>query len=161
MVPIIRLLQIHQRLCGIFACPVDIPFANLIAVSDLLQLPPIRQPFVIMPFKNKFLNMCHPWKQSSCCELSECMRQQDDTQLIDLLNSIRIGSTNDDHIKLLESRSVKNLTIPDDAVYLFAENAPKEEVNQQKLALLPSLEITIIAHDKLPTHVSEDKIDKV
>ncbi|XP_057310673.1 uncharacterized protein LOC130648634 [Hydractinia symbiolongicarpus] len=162
MVSNIRLLQIHQRLCEIFACPVHIPFANLsvIVVGDLLQLPPIRQPFVFMPFKNEFLNLCHPWKQFSCCELNECMRQQGDTKLIDLLNSIRIGSTDDDHIELLKSRSVENLAIPDDAVYLFAENAPKDEVNQQKLDLLPSLEITIIAHDKLPNHVSEDRIDR-
>ena len=161
MVANVRLHQIHQRLCAIFGCPSDIPFANLtvIVVGDLLQLPPIRQPFVFSPFKNDFMNLCHPWHEFECCELVEVMRQQGDVSFIDLLNNVRQGFLNSADLSLLNTR--RNLVnIPEDAVYIYAENSLKDELNEQKLKLLNSSEILVYAEDTLPSDVCESKIQK-
>ena len=50
-------------------------------------------------------------------ELTESMRQIDDSQFFDILNRIRIGSPNEDDIKILKSRLIetKNDLIEDTA----------------------------------------------
>ena len=161
MVANVRLHQIHQRLCEIFGCPSELPFANItvIVVGDLLQLPPIRQPFVFSPFKNDFMNICHPWHKFECCELVEVMRQQGDMPFINLLNNVRQGSLSSADISLLNSR--RNFAnIPNDSVYIYAENYLKDELNEEKLKLLNSSEVLVYAEDTLPSDVCESKIQK-
>ena len=162
MISNVRLMQIHRRLCEIFGCGPDVKFANLslIVVGDLLQLPPIRQQSVFSPFKNEFLNICHPWFWFKCCELTECMRQQGDIEFISLLNSVREGKLSSHHISLLQTRSALTNEVPEDAIYIFATNAQKDVKNHEKLLAVTQPEITLCSTDKIPPNISESQVQK-
>ena len=164
MISNFRLLHIHLRLCEIFGCQSDKRFANLsiVVVGDLLQLPPIKQRQVFSLFDNEFLNICHPWYWFKCCELTECMRQQDDQQFINLLNAVRVGVLSDEHIDLLKTRMKDENEIPANAVYIFATNAQKDDKNAEKLAALTEYpEITLSAADEIPKNISDSQVEKV
>ena len=97
MVSNILLLYIHQRLCEIFGCSTNIPFAgkSFIAVGVFYQLPPIMARPVFEQFKDPMLNVIHQWKSFQLCELTEVMRQRGDVRCIDLLNNVRVGMITD------------------------------------------------------------------
>ena len=61
------------------------------------------------------------------------MRQPGDLVFIDLLNNIRVGATSEIDIALISSRSFakSNLSLPVDAIYLFAENSLKDNFNNE------------------------------
>ena len=54
----------------------------------------------------------------------------------------------------------KPINIPDDSVYIYAENYLKDELNEEKLNLLNSSEVVVYADDTLPSDVCESKIQK-
>ena len=87
-------------------------------------------------------------KEFTCFELTETMRQQGDSVFISLLNNIRIGKVSPDDINLLKSCKLDKGMYPSDAIYIFAENKLKDEVNDIKLRELQHVEIIIPAIDK-------------
>ena len=99
------MLHIHQRLKEIFSTTSSQLFADIsiIAVGDLLQLPPIRKRFVFDIYKNDSYNLCYPWKRFKMIELTKIMRQKDDHAFIAILNRIRTSSQTEDDITLLQS----------------------------------------------------------
>ena len=94
MVSNLQLLYIHLRLVEIFGCSDNIPFAGItvVACGDLLQLPPVQQRAVYAEYPDVWQNLFHLWKLFKIAELVEVMRQKEDSQLIDLLNKVRMNS---------------------------------------------------------------------
>ena len=99
------LLNVHKRLCEIFECSEANPFAGkmVLLLGDLLQLPPVKAQQVFAPLSSLFGAMCHLWKKTLMCELTEVMRQQGDKEFITLLNSLRIGNLSDDYARMYNS----------------------------------------------------------
>ena len=82
------LLHIHQRLKEIFGTSSTKLFAgiSMIAVGDLYQLPPIKKKAVFDSCEIEFHNLCHPRSVLTMIELTEIMRQKNDTAFTELLN---------------------------------------------------------------------------
>jgi ATP-dependent exoDNAse (exonuclease V) alpha subunit len=52
----------------------------------------------------------HLWRLFSLVELTENMRQQGDTRFADLLNALRVGKLNAQHLELLKTKMLKEAT---------------------------------------------------
>ena len=131
------LLHIHQRLKEIFGTTRSLLFAGItiIVVGDLYQLPPIHKRFVFDCYKNDSYNLCHPWKVLKMIELDKITRQKNDQAFVQLLKRIRTGSQTEDDIKIIQSTSLSpsETNYPSDALHIWAENAPVDEHNKNKL----------------------------
>ena len=93
MVSNLQLLYIHLRLVEIFDCSDNIPFAGItvVACDDLLKLPPVQQRAFYAEYRDVWQNLLNLWKHFKIAKLVEVMRQKGDSQLIDLLNKVRIA----------------------------------------------------------------------
>jgi len=122
------LLYIHQRLVDIFGYIENssIPFAGMIFVGDLYQLPPVLQKPIYADYYDEIFNIHHLWRTFKFCELSEVMRQKEDSSFIDLLNNVRIGNLNENDVDVLNSRVINKTdgNYPVNALHVFAENEP-------------------------------------
>ncbi|XP_066911584.1 uncharacterized protein [Clytia hemisphaerica] len=162
MVSKYRLLHIHQRLCNIFECTENVPFAgiSIITCGDFYQLPPIKGGTIFSLFPDALLNIDHCWRHFKIAELTEVMRQRGDQVFIDILNNIRIGVVDENNIDILKERIVNkdHPEYPKDAVHLWAENQPVHDHNMLKLSELPGEEVKVDSIDKFPDKISpEDK----
>ena len=68
-------------------------------------------------------------------ELDKIMRQKNDQAFVQLLKRIRTGSQTEDDIKIIQSTSLfpSETNYPSDALHIWAENAPVDEHNKNKL----------------------------
>ena len=153
MVSNLQLLYIHLRLVEIFGFSDNIPFAGITVVAcvDLLQLPPVHQRAVYAEYHDVFQNLFHFWKLFKISELVEVMRQIGDSQLIDLLNKVRIASINEDDEQLLKARFIVSTDInyPSEALHIFAENKSAHSHNLDMLTRNESIQHCIQAIDEL------------
>ena len=159
------LLHIHQRLCEIFGCTTDNPFAgiSIITCGDFYQLPPIQQKPVYANFNDSMLNILHCWRNFKIAELTEVMRQRGDQVFIDLLNNIRIGVLTEQDQETLMSRFIEKTdpNYPTEAIHIWAENALVNEHNKRKLQELPGNSYEVLAIDKLPDNITDAVLEKV
>ncbi|KAL9977715.1 hypothetical protein ACROYT_G015152 [Oculina patagonica] len=160
------LLHIHQRLKEIFGTLTSNMFAgiSIIAVGDLLQLPPIKQKPIFCPYTNDIYNLSHPWHEFKMVELDEIMRQKDDQPFIELLNRFRLAKHTQADICTIQSRAVdlndKN-SYPANELHVWAENNPATQYNNQRLKeILMPLHL-LQAIDQYPENVSIHQIQQV
>ena len=68
-------------------------------------------------------------------ELTEIMRQKNDTAFTELLNRIRTASHTEDDIKVIQSRCItpSDPNYPINALHIWADNSPVDEHNKKKL----------------------------
>ena len=134
MVSNITLTHIHQRLCEIFVCNLNEPFAKktVLVVGDLLQLPPVKAQYVFIRPPGPFGNLFSLRSLFKMCELTEVMRQTGDAEFINLLNNVRIGKPTEADFQLLESRYANIESIDQNTILLFAENSIKHDYNHQQ-----------------------------
>ena len=158
------LLHIHQRLKDIFGTTSSLLFAgiSIIVVGDLCQLPPIRKRFIFDSYKNEIYNLCHPWMLFKMIELIQIMRQKNYQAFIELLNRVRTVTQTED-MKIIQSRSISpdDPSYPSDALHIWAENAPVNEHNKNKLEELSGSLFILKAKDQYPTNVRKQDIDRV
>ena len=157
MVSNMGLLHIHQRLKEIFATPNSELFAGIsvLVVGDFFQLPPIRSSTVFTDYKNGAFNLYHPWHTFKMAELTQIMRQKDDLAFTPLLNRVCTASHTDDDIRCLQSKTITpgDQNYPSDALHIFAENAPVNEYNINRLEQIMSQQYVLKASDQIPPHV--------
>ena len=165
MVSNIGLLHIHQRLKEIFVTPSTELFSgiSILAVGDFFQLPPIRSATAFSNYKNDAFNLYHPWHVFKMAELTQIMRQKDDIYFTQLLNRVRTASHTDDDITCIQSRVITadDENYPSDALHIFAENAPVDEYNIDRLEKIPSPHYILKAVDQFPPHVRKQDIERV
>jgi hypothetical protein len=165
MVSNVGLLHIHQRLKEIFATPSSELFAgiSILAVGDFYQLPPIRSATTFSNYKNDSFNLCHPLHVFKMTELEQIMRQKDDLAFTQLLNRVRTASHTDDDLRCIQSRAITpgDENYPSDALHIFAENAPVNEYNIDRLEQIQSPQYILKALDQFPPHVRKQDIEKV
>ena len=149
MLSSLLLHKIHFTLQQIFEN--DEPFGNIsiLAVGDLLQLPPVAATSVFGPISMKrgFHSLISSvWQNHFLLhELTEIVRQQEDPEFACILSRIRTGDyTNEDGkaFKMLES----NDTLPDDCLSLFCLNVQAEMYNMKQLEKISSRMYVIEAY---------------
>ena len=132
-------------------------FADLsvMAVTDLLQLPPVRGKPIFSQFSDKdsikHLLGLQLWHLFKYAELTEVVRQNDKL-FIDLLNNAGIGNNDDDVENLLDARFIREADekYPKVALHMYAENEPAMKRNEAVLNELPGELYIIKANDKIP-----------
>ena len=82
------LFYVHLRFSEIFGSVNNEPFAGItvITVGNFFQLPPVGGKPVYATYKNTWQNFESLWKHFKIFELTEVMRQRENSQPIDLLN---------------------------------------------------------------------------
>ncbi|KAF9409708.1 hypothetical protein HW555_010998, partial [Spodoptera exigua] len=76
---------------------------NILLFGDIFQLPPVKGHWCFLQ-PSWFSAEINLWHQFSFCELTINMRQRDDTEFIELLNSLRIGELTTVQLELLCER---------------------------------------------------------
>ena len=144
------LLTIHRRLCDIMDS--DEPFGGLsiLAVGDMMQLPPAAQsPVFALPSDDLaalYGSLCG--NHFKLVELQEVMRQKGDLLFAELLNRVRVGEQTCEDLQVLCSRQTTETGEDFHAalhIYLF-----NRDVNSHNIGLLqdlPGPHITIAAQD--------------
>ena len=96
-------------------------------------------------------------------ELTQIMRQKDDLAFTQLLNRVRTASHTDDDIRCIQSRTITpdDENYPSDALHIFAENAPVDEYNIDRLQQIQSPQYVLEALDQFPPHVRKQDIERV
>ncbi|XP_060596137.1 uncharacterized protein LOC132750210 [Ruditapes philippinarum] len=131
------LLTIHRRLCDIMGN--DKPFGgvSILAVGDLLQLPPVLKKSVYSVPSDKMAAIYGSlWTTYfQIIELTEIQRQKNDVVFAQLLNRVRIGEHTDEDMKLLQSKivSVSSEHYPLFSTHMFISNSLKNDHNLQML----------------------------
>ena len=97
-------------------------------------------------------------------ELTEIMRQKDDSCFAELLNRLRTGTLCDNDLEILKSRvqvlTSDNPNYPWETQHVFAENSPVNDHSNMMLERLQTQPVKLVAIDKLPSHVPSSVIDK-
>ena len=80
------------------------------------------------------------WCNFKVAELTEVMRQREDTTLIDLLSKIKIGYIDDSVESILKKKFIDQNypNYPDDILHIFAENALARNHNETMMQNLDS-----------------------
>ena len=99
---------VHLRLNEILGSVNNEPFVGItvITVGDFFQLPPVGGKPVYATYKNTWENVESSRKHFKIFELTEVMRQREDSQLIDLLNHVRVADIKPTDIELLVIKKV-------------------------------------------------------
>jgi hypothetical protein len=164
MVSNMGLLHIRQRLKEISVTSNSELFAgiSLLTFGDFFQLPPIRSATAFSNYKNDAFNLYHPWHAFKMVELTQIMRQKDDIPFTQTLNRLRTASHTDDDIKCIQSRAIttSDENYPLDALHIFAENAPADENNINRLEQIHSPEYILKALDQFPPNVRKQDIER-
>ena len=145
----------------IFGCPNNTPFAGLsiIVVGDFLQLPQV--PFHVR-YNDSWQNLVSLWNLFEIVELPKVIRQRGDGNFIDLLNHVRIAELNNTDVSLLRSKFIKpNDKYPQDALHIFAENAPAHMLNITMLSSIENQLHKIDVKDRIPKNISSTKIESI
>ena len=148
------LYQIHMRLQEIKQSNSDFGGVSVILGGDLMQLRPVRAPWIFEPPKGVAFQLFHTayplWEQFQAVELITNHRQGADKTYGDLLNRIRFGQQTQEDLKVLHSRLTTNF--PPNAVYIYGKKAPVNEQNNSELELLPGECFTLEAYHMHPSY---------
>ena len=145
------LLSIHRRLCDVMGNQDPFGGVSVLAVGDLLQLPPVgRFPIFDPPTDEMAALYGSLWKNHfEMIELTEIVRQKNDENFASLLNRVRIGKQTTEDIEILKQReiSINSPDYPKLAPHIFAFNADKDKHNTEILDTLPDPVYTFKARD--------------
>lgn len=110
--------HIHHRLCSIANSTTPFGNYNIICFGDFFQLRPVRGHYL---FTEPTL-----WHLFTPYFLQANMRQQNDSNLIEVLNAIRLGHVYPHHLQLLLERHISNFPDVDLSAYLHIFPTIKE-----------------------------------
>ena len=135
-----QLLTIHRRLCDIMGNEDPFGGVSVLAVGDLLQLPPVGKfPIFDLPTDETAALYGSLWQNHfQMIELTDIVRQKKDQNFASLLNRVRIGKQTLEDIEILKQREIKNSSpdYPKLAPHIFALNADKDKHNKEILHTL-------------------------
>ena len=91
------------------------------------------------------------------------MRQRGDFEFVSLLNKIREAEIDDNVENTLKSRFLKETSLPQHVVHMFAENKPAKEHNETQLNTFDTQLILTDAIDEIPkdTVLSQSQVDAI
>ena len=128
---------------------------SVMAVTDLLQLPPVTWKLIFSQFSDKGciknLLCLQLWHLFKYVEITEDLRKNDKL-FINLLNQVQVGIIDDDVDNLLKARFTHDYdeNYLSDALHMYAENEPALKRNKAVLNELPGELYIIKAKDKIP-----------
>ncbi|GFQ85517.1 ATP-dependent DNA helicase PIF1 [Trichonephila clavata] len=165
MVPYEMLCMLDSRLKQLKNNELLFGGINICVFGDLMQLPPVRGNQVFDQ-PSRFIPATHLWRSFSLIELTENMRQQGSTTFKDLLNALRIGELQSEHLAILMNRLNKEPTgefVIEKALRIYPTNQQVYNHNKTVLEHFRARGVTInkiIAQDSLVDSTQKnDNID--
>jgi hypothetical protein len=151
MVSAALLRKVHLTLQDIFENEEPFGSVSVLAVGDLLQLPPVAAQPVYSNISKQSAGyqslVCSLWQKHFLLhELVEIMRQREDPEFASLLSRLRIGKHNSADFAELKALENNN-SLPDDCLSIFCLNRQADEYNELQLKKLKSKIYTIVAQD--------------
>ena len=102
---------------------------NVLVFGDLMQLPPVRvSPVFDQPAE--YRGEPNLWRLFGFVELTTIMRQQNDSEFVDILNNLRVGSSTQQQLEVLNSRKIEQIDESgefDETVRVFPTKKQVEE----------------------------------
>ena len=150
------LYHIHRRLEEITGhtghTGQNVTFGNvtIIAVGDLYQLPPVCRNFVFDHPNDSYAHLADPlWYEFKLAELTQVMRQKDDSKFAELLNRVRTATCSEQDIATLKSREIEpdSLNYPHSSLHVYSINKLVDKHNQKMLKKITEEVYTIKAID--------------
>lgn len=142
MVPYSTLRNIHLLLQELKQNILMYGGINLLVFGYLMQLPPVsatRAGAYCFQQPENFAAEAHLWRIFSFCELSQNMRQANENNFVDLLNSIRVEKLTIEQLAILDARRIINDNNEhDEIVHIFPTLKLVDEYNtkmSERLAL--------------------------
>ncbi|EDS27530.1 conserved hypothetical protein [Culex quinquefasciatus] len=162
MVGSTTLSRIDTRLRQILGVDKSFGGISVILLGDFQQLPPVKDSLIFTTPKHSMLRMdlSSLWNEFFIYELTEVMRQKNDLKFVHALNNFARGEMNDDDIRLIKTREVKEIEVPDKAMRLYYANVDVENYNNMKIAASKEAEITCNAVDKIKSRLNPKQIEK-
>ena len=156
---------------------------SVLILGDLLQLPPVKDRAIYLNDKSAYGNFTgtvNPlWAMFTIFELTEIMRQQTtvvspsfSTFWASMASRVSTCSTRSEggtkanpspmrQIAMLNSRIMKEDSIPEDATFLYYTNKNVDSMNAERILKCPSPLVKSFAHDELRKKgVRQDEIDE-
>ena len=156
------LIFLYQRLQEVKCNQEPFGGVHIILVGDLFQLRPVGDGWIFSNVTSNYASLAPNLWQShfTMFELTEIMRQKDDSQFAELLNRIREGKHTSDDINLLQSRSI-SFDSPGyqqlkNELHLFPCNAEVDAHNRNVYNGMTSIKSEIKCAD---TVLGEDSLD--
>ena len=151
------LLQVHKRLQQIKGVLPENTFGgvNILAVGDLYQLSPVCQSpaFSVVndSYSNLYRSVCLWVDEFQMMELTEIMRQKNDSKFCELLCRVRTATHTEQDIDMLRSREISPDTssYPTDALHVYRLNVDVDDHNKNMLNAFapPSQQYCIKAYE--------------
>lgn len=132
------LRSIHLRLQELKNCQDIFGGINILVFGDIMQLSPVKgswcfkQPII-------FQGEPHLWHYFRLCELQTNVRQQNDSQFIDILNNLRVGELSMEQYEILLERSRVPMTgdfADGEAVRIFPTVRQVNDYNDKMVDLM-------------------------
>jgi len=145
--------RIDTRLRQIMGRPESFGRVAVLVVGDLHHLVPVMDSPVWKAPKTNELSIFNDrnplWEEFSFYELSEIMRQKGEADFIRTLNNIANNTMTEEDYHLLETRIVdpKTQPVPEEAIWLYPENALVNAFNERKIRELNVDAFTSVAQD--------------
>ncbi|XP_050516284.1 ATP-dependent DNA helicase PIF1-like [Diabrotica virgifera virgifera] len=138
---------------------------SILAVGDLNHLPPVMdKPIYKAPKINQLSELLDTnplWNEFYYYELNQIMRQKDETEIITCLNNLAASDMTNSDIKLIKSREIYEIDVPENAIRLFDKNVDVNDYNQQRIENYPGNDYNSIAKDKIVGKASDYVKNKV
>uniref|UniRef100_A0A6P7H8C5 ATP-dependent DNA helicase n=1 Tax=Diabrotica virgifera virgifera TaxID=50390 RepID=A0A6P7H8C5_DIAVI len=138
---------------------------SILAVGDLNHLPPVMdKPIYKAPKINQLSELLDTnplWDEFYYYELNQIMCQKDETEFITCLNNLAAGDMTNSDIKLIKSRKINEIDVPENAIRLFDKNVDVNDYNQQRIENYPGNDYNSIAKDKIVGKASDYVKNKV
>ena len=153
---------LYQRLQEVKCNQEPFGGVHIILVGDLFQLRPVGDGWIFANATNNYAPLAPNLWQShfTMYELTEIMRQKDDTQFAELLNRIREGKQTIDDMNILQSRSItvdgQEYQTLRNELHLFPCNAEVDAHNRNVYNTVTSIKSEIKCAD---TVLGEDSLE--
>ena len=144
-----------------------LPFrgVNIIAISDLFQLQPVKSYFIFMDLKHNYGPLATNWwcEYFTLFELTEIMRQKDDKAFAEILNRLHIGIHTKKDLDMLETRRVTQEQSEQlhHLPHFFPTRNRVESYNEYVLKASSQYAFTVTAIDIPPSDISASTQEQI
>jgi len=133
MVPYKNLCRIHLRLQQLKNSTEPFGGLNILAFGDLMQLPPVKaSPVFEVP--HQYQSEPNLWHLFGFVELTTIMHQKNDSEFVDILNNLRVGTLTLEQLEVLNSRKFEDVNLSgefDEAVRVFPTTKQVSAYNEK------------------------------
>ena len=125
---------------------------SVIVLGDFNQLRPVKDDFCFMPSNRNPLNVLAGrsiWDYFKMFELTQIMRQREDTAFAEALNRLAVGSSTDEDITMFKSRLFTEENLPEEAKNTVRLAWTNDEVEKYNMKRVQQISASMTEEDRI------------